>query len=477
MIQTSGVGSGLDIRGLVDQLLSLERSRRLEPLTQRVEFQQAQISAFGTIRSGLSTLRTAAQDLNQLINSETFTATSSDEESISVTVDPASVSEGSYSIEVLQLAKAHKKIGTAGFATSDEALGLNGGFRIDKSGTTPVGSGEDVYEIEVDAGDSLSDIATKINEHEDNDHVVASVIKVDDGDYRLTLTATDTGADSNFSITDPVSSPSLQVTLGIDGAGTVVGQDAQFNIGGVGGITVSRATNTVSDLVDGVVFDLKQATTGTAVNIDVVLDDNATNANIVSKVSAFVDAYNTIIDSLDRLRSEALTGDSTISSIKRQLQSVLRGVTGSSEYSYFSQLGFRTAEVERVTTEGGDQYVISGKIELDTTVLTQALDTNFEEVLSVLTDENTGFVTRFSDVVDQITQTGGLIDNKTDSIEASIDRNGDLILREERRLESVEARLLRQYNAMDSLVASLQSQGNFLLQQLDGLNLQRNNEN
>ena len=185
-ITATGLGSGLDIESIVSGLLAVER-RPLDVLSQRKSEIASKISAFGQLKSAVSTFQDSMSSLKSLSAFQVFSATSSNEDVFSATAGSDAVA-ASYSIEFLnsdanhQLAQAHK-MNSTNFADATTSTGAAGTMQIDVGGNS--------FTIDVDgSNDTLQGIRDAINNAAGNDNLVtASIIKVSDTESRLILTA------------------------------------------------------------------------------------------------------------------------------------------------------------------------------------------------------------------------------------------------------------------------------------------------
>jgi len=276
-ISSPGVGSGLDINGLVQKLMSAEQGR-LNAITSKQSNYQSKLSAYGTVKSGLSTFQTTLGKLTDAANLQPKSATAGDTSVLGVTAGTSAVA-GDYSISVSRLALAQKLvadgqtdtstligIGTAtlsfDFGTITAAAGSlsNGKY----TGASFSGNGQTTKTVTIDsAHTSLAGIRDAINAA--NIGVKASI--VNDGTstpYRLTLSSTQTGAASSMKISVS-GNTDLATLLNHDPSRvqalkeTQSAQDAKLT---VDGLDISKATNTVSDVIAGVTLTLKN--TGTS---------------------------------------------------------------------------------------------------------------------------------------------------------------------------------------------------------------------
>lgn len=441
-ITAAGVGSGIDIETIVSQLMTLERLP-LDKLQRREAVTNAELSAFGQIKSALSSFQDAMGELGTTDKFKIFTATSSDEDVLTAETT-SSAAAGIYNLTVDRLAQNHKQ-GSDEFADTDTFGGAAGDEL-----TLTVGS--DAMTLDLSTAQTLSEIRDAINSDEDNPGVTATILNTGGGNQRLVLTANDSGyedrvqlsyggavnaATFNFTTTnqDENGDPMVDLTE-LDSAYTL------------DGFSLTSASNSVSGVMDGVTFDFNQ--TGSA-TLNVERDTSA----IEESAQSLIDAYNNVLSVIETQRNGQLSGDSSLRSIENQLRNVLNtapvGLNGT--FSSLSELGVKTnAE--------------TGRLELDSSDLSDALDEDFDSVAQVFANDDQGYAFRFEALADSLLDTDGLIDSREDGLNSRIDSLQDAQADWERRLELKEKALRSQYAALDSLVGSLQSTSNFLLQQL-----------
>jgi flagellar hook-associated protein 2 len=189
MISSPGIGSGLDINSIISKLMQLER-RPLDNLEQKESEYQAQLSAYGKIKSSLSKMQTALDDLRFESRYLDSTASSSNEDAFSATAD-SSAAAGSYAVVVNNLATAHK-VASATIADSETALG---------TGSLDISVGGDSFSVTIDSSNNtLSGIRSAINNATDNTGVTATIINDANGGH-LVLSSDDTGTSNALGIT------------------------------------------------------------------------------------------------------------------------------------------------------------------------------------------------------------------------------------------------------------------------------------
>jgi flagellar hook-associated protein 2 len=447
-ITAGGIGSGLDIESLVSQLVAAEANPTNSRLNKKEVALESELSAFGTLKSALSTLQTSVSKLENPESFQVHTATSSNDSLFTASAASSAVT-GSYSIEVIQLAIADK-VRSGAFTGSAEVVG---------TGTLDISLGEASFQLTIDGtNNTLANIRDAINAASDNPGVTASLINVDSG-TQLVLTSNSVGASNTISVvaTDDNTADGLDLAR-LDSASLVTLQSASDAIIKVDTQTVTRNSNTFSDVVTGVTFNLTKAEPGTTETLSVVTDTDATKSNVKS----FVTNYNTLVGIMKGLSnydestgvSGALNGDSVIRGIQNQLrQTLFAGVSGGA-LSNLSELGIRLDD--------------TGSLKIDDSILDKKLANELSDVKAFFSSD-TGFSQSFTSALSGYVSDSGILEGRTDSIEGKLDGIGDDRDRLTRRMASVEARLRAQFTAMDILVAQLNSTSSFLSSQLANL--------
>lgn len=458
-ISSPGIGSGLDVKSIVSQLVALEK-KPLDTLKLQAATVQTKISAFGQIKSLVSTFADAASKLTSVTGWNSVTATSSNTSAVTASAVGGTLPT-SFSVEVQSLAKAQATAsaallpvgGTLGSGTLRLELGK---WTVVPASFTP-GTGTPV-DIAIAATDTLSDVASKINGA--GAGVTASILKDASGE-RLLLRGKNTGEDAGFrlSVTDDDGVNDDAAGLSRLVAGSSVSQYAANAKATVNGIAVSSATNTFADTVSGVTFNALAVTTS-AVDITVAKD----NSSIKKNIEDFVAAYNAINDVLNEAtaydaatkKGGLLQGDSTAITLQNNLRNVLQSVsTASSTYQRLSDIG--------VAQQRG------GSLTIDSTKLAAALD-NADEVKNMFRSTESGaaegIAVKIKAMTTTLLATNGFFKTKDDSLKLSLTRNSKEQARVNEKAANVEAQLNRRYSALDSKLATLNALNSYVSQQV-----------
>lgn len=384
--------SAIDVNSIVSSLMSVER----QPLTlianQKSAF-EAKLSAYGTLKSALSTFQTSVGALASASKFNAQSATSATPSVFTATAN-GSATIGDYAITVNQLAKS-QKIALDGVANTTDVIGT-GKLTIAfgtyapaiVSPATPASFTDNPdkasFEVTIDSSNNtLAGVRDAINAA--NGGVTATIVN-DGTANRLVITSKETGevnglkitvADDDGNATDNNGLSKLAYDpLATAGSGKNMSQlQAPLNaLLNIDGIDVVKASNTVSDAIEGVTINLLTTSNSQAVNLGVASDQ----AKIKESVTAFVDAYNKVMDTLKTLTkfdeagksSGKLLGDATARSITSQLKTVIGKTVD-------------TGGTITSLTDIGVGFQRDGKLALDSTKLTNAITNNFDDIAAL----------------------------------------------------------------------------------------------
>ncbi|HDV7825492.1 TPA: flagellar filament capping protein FliD [Escherichia coli] len=464
-ISTLGVGSGLDLSSILDSLEAAEKST-LTPISKQQSSYTAKLSAYGTLKSALESFQTANTALNK---ADLFTATSttSSSSAFSATTTGSAIA-GKYTISVSQLAQAQtlttknsQKDSKAAIATSDSVL------------TIQQGGGKDPVTIDISAGNSsLSGIRDAINNAKAG--VSASIINVGNGEYRLSITANDTGSNNAMKLS--VSGDSaLESFMGYNGTPgdssngmieSVTAQNAKLTVNNV---EIENSSNTISDSLEDITLNLNDVTTG---NQTLTISKDTSKAE--NAVKAWVDAYNTLQDTFSSLTkytavdagaesqdssNGALLGDSTLRTIQTQLKTLLANTHSSSNYKTLPQIG--------ITSDAS-----TGKLEIATDKLQTALKNDAAGIgeMFIGDGKSTGVTTGISSNLTSWLSSTGIIQAAKDGVSKTLNNLTDQYNAASERIDTLMTRYKAQFTQLDVLMNSLNSTSSYLTQQFDTSN-------
>jgi flagellar hook-associated protein 2 len=447
-ISSPGLASGIDIKGIVSQLVALDRAP-LQPLQRTASSLKSELSVYGSLKSMVSTLGDAAAKLSTSSGWSGVKASSSNATAVGAAA-AAGASATSLSIEVKQLARAQ----SAASGAIPTGSGVGGGTL-----SIQVGSGAPV-DLVIEAGsDTLTDVARQINEAKAG--VSATVLRDASGE-RLLMRSTETGTTNSFTVGVSGASPGgldrLAFGPSVTGGATQT-QAAQDAMATINNVTITSSSNTLSDTVEGITLTLSQVTTA-AVEIEVKADQDAMRKNVQS----FVDEYNALNNLLtestkynaESKTAGSLQGDSTARGLQNALRAMMRSVTASSPFSRLLDVGIEAQQ--------------GGKLEIKADKLDAALG-NMDGLRSLFITTSTdptaqGFGLKIKAFADGLLSATGSLSAKTESLQGAIKRNTTEQEKVIDRASRAETRYLAQYNAMDAAVGRLSGLNAFVTQQI-----------
>lgn len=442
IISGSTGNSSLDVNSLVSALVTSKTVGQSSAITTGQSTDNTQLTAIGQIKSALSSLQTALTGLSNGSTLGTLAASFSGTGMTATTT--SSASQGTHTIKVNSLASTNS-LSSVGIA-SGTALG---------TGNLTIGLGTKSMQISVGSSDTLSTIAANINNSSSNPGVTATVINATDGQH-LVLTSNTSGAANTVSVSGD-SSLNSALTSGYNTVSPAA--DASLT---VDGSAVTSASNNVANVIPGVTLNLTSTSVGQTQTLSLAQD----TTSITTAINAFVTAYNNVVTTASGLSSYTpasgstaaaagpLLGDAMLNSITNGLATIISsGVNTGGSTTSLSALGLDLQP--------------DGTISVDANTLQTALTTNPTAVSAVFNQTN-GVATSLNDFLTPYTETSGVIDQRTQSINSDLSSLSD----QATALSNYQAQLTSQYNAqftaLNNLMAQMQSNSTYLTQLFGG---------
>ena len=470
-LSSTGIGSQLPVEEIVSKLVAVEK-QPLDSLTKAESSMKTQLSVFSQVKSLTSTLSDSAAKLAKSSAWDGMLATSSNSAAVSVNATGAT-SATSFSIDVQQLARGQSVASGPMTATPP---GLSGTLSIDlgkwsDTGSFTANASNPAKTVSIDAGDSLSDIAKKINDQ--GAGVTATVLRDASGE-RLLMRSSTTGEKSGFRIQvaeDAGASglsrlsfdPKDAAGIGMAANTAQYGRNAKATING---IEVQSKTNTFTDTIPGLSFTASQVTTA-PVEVAVTADTEGMKKNIQD----FVNAYNALNDLLSKSTAYdaetktagALQGDSTSVGLQNAMRSLIASTTEGLDAGAFTRLADIGIDIKK-----------GGKLEVSATKLDKALkDPAALKAMFANTGGSAaedGLAVKVKAMTSKMLGFEGLISNKSDAINASLKRNSSEQDKVKARAAMFETRLRAQYMALDVKMGSLNGLSAYIGQQVSQWN-------
>jgi len=469
MATVSSLGAGTSMSStlstLYDGLESSEQTR-LTPITQQQTSYKAKLTAWGVVQTSLTKLQTAADALKDT-SAIASAKVSSTNNAFSATL-ANSATAGTYSVEVTQLA-ASQSLLSPEVKNKDTDLG-NSSLSSRTITISQPGQKDSLTVTLASDKTSLADIRDAINAKQGS--VTASIIKADDETYYLALTSRDSGTTNAMTVSTDDSELAKYISYNATDKTKsamneqVAALDAKVKING---IEITRSSNTITDAPEGVTLSLIKTNVDNPETLSVVKD----NAPMTAAIQAYVDTYNslqttisnqtkyTAVDQGSDSQSTSngdLLGDGTLRTIQTRLRSLLSTSQGTGSVSTLSQIG--------ITQD------LTGKLTVDSTKLTKALDESPTDVLNFLSGDGktTGFATQASSQLKDILGTDGTLQSATDGINKTLKRLSEKYDQVNDQITATMARYKAQFTSLSTLMSSMDSTSSYLTQQFDAIN-------
>ena len=448
-ISLSGLGSGFDWQSMVDQLRQVEQQQKVAPLSAQKSKQQSRLSAWQSMGSKLSTLKSSMDDLKDSSDFNVYKAklassssTVTAESLLSATAG-TSAGKGSYDITVNELAKGRRLESDGAAFSSLTTTGVATGQLTVNGQTTATLDGMNLTQVR--------DAINGLNSGTSATGVTASILQVTGGEtptYRLLLASDKTGVKDtvNNVMNGEVETSGSSLTF----ASKQTPLDASLTVNGT---TVTRSTNSISDVIPGVTLALNKKDPATTVTVAVDKDTEA----IEGKVKKFVDAYNDVMGFINQQSTYTegtnttggpLFGDATMKGIKSKIQSAVLGARSPSDAPLSS---------------AGITFASDNTLKLDSTKFQEAIKTNFDDTVSLFNTFGESLSTSLNSYTDSI---DGTLTLQQKTIQSSMDNLDKRAASTQERIERTMTLLTNQFIKMDSAVGQMQSQSSYLSAQL-----------
>jgi len=469
---TSLGASAIDVAGIVEQLMTVE-NKPLEKIKTQIEQKKLVISDLGIIKSKVATFQDALTVFQTPTTFNNSAASSSDATVVSATAGNGAI-KGNHSVTVTSLATATRNT-VSGYASSTVSATVDPatGFAITVAGTTYNTNGSKTVNETTTANavtvlgtsPTITDLKNWINGLGVN--VSASVVETtSSSNWALMIQGTQTGSANAVSFTGLTGlsggTPALTSTA------VAAAANASFIVNGT---TFSRASNTVTDVIDGIALSLNKASV-TSQTISVTK-----GADVSSEViNTLIAAYNDVMTTYKTMTANSSNSDkpgtfanspTTLSFINQVKEGFAKGI------SYTSNGTLTTMSLSTL----GIDLQLDGTAKFNSASFATASAAGLRDTLAL--GVTIGYVSSTSNLNSFLTsqvKTGGVlsgqIDSETESVRILTKRQDDLQI----RLNSIQNNLISQYSALNALLFQLSSTSNSLTSALDALtNSQKNN--
>lgn len=462
-----GLGGSVNINDLIKASVDAVKLpiTRTNGLSQQAAVTNSKVSAFGQLKSLVSTLSDAAGKLTSVTGWNGVAATSSSTDFVTVSAVGGAAAT-SFNVQVQNLAKAQSStsdsLTPAKSAVGAGTLTLTTGTWSGSPKSFAAGADEGV-KIDVTATDTLEDVASKINGSKAG---VTATVLTDASGQRLMLRSKTTGESAGYQLSVSDADGNNGDAAGLSRLMSGTTDYAQNANATVNGLAVSSGTNVFANTVAGVTFTAVKPTTAD-VSITVAKDNSAVKANI----QAFVTAYNAVNSALnastkydkDTKTAGLLQGDSGAVTLQNTLRMALQSVNQSGALRSLSEVGV-------VSAGGLGNLTPDGSLTLDATKFDKAMQ-NPDDVKAFFRGADGGSVTdgfagKFQAVTSRLLASDGFFAGKDQSYKEVLKRNAADVERITDRASEVEKNLTARYTALDTKMSNMNALNSYIQQQV-----------
>ena len=475
----SGLGSGLDIGAIVTALVNADKAPKQTQIDTATKANTLKISGIGSLKSALTAFQTAMSNLGNKTNPAFagFTA-SANNTTLTATSDSTAVS-GSYSVVVSQLATG-SKVASASFAGGAASAIPSGTLKISQNGTD--------YNVDIPANSTLQTTRDAINKAQGANGISANIVTDSTGASRLVISSSKTGEGSDLTVSgiagleiDGTKPMGTDPAAGAAGAVNGVAQNAKLTIDG---LQVSSKSNTVTGAISGLTLNLTTVSPVTgSVATPTIVGVDANTKGLQTSIQAFVDAFNTLKNTIDTLSKAtpdedgkltvqaAFTGDAMPRALLANVRAELTAPGAGGPLAVLSQLGVMT---DRNT----------GNLTFDSNAFNKTMAqpgmTGQVQQLFTGTDDTNGLLARMSKAVDPYLKPPaddksgtGLLDQRMAILTKNTRNLTNQQLALDLRVANLTKTLTAKYNAKDLLVGQMKATASNITSFFSTLNAQQ----
>ncbi|WP_111976548.1 flagellar filament capping protein FliD [Algibacillus agarilyticus] len=488
-ISSIGVGSGLDLNGLVTQLLDAESAPKYARLDKQEDEIEAEISGVGQLKSKMDDFKDAVDELRNSYDLQgrkavTTHPSSTEEDKEIFTAEAAnSASQGSYEITIDSLATGSRyESADASYTDSSQSVSTAGGLLTFQTGV----SGE-TFDVTVSAGMTLTELAAAVNSAsetyvEDNTTssssnvfgVLASIIDTGTAaGAKIVFTSQKTGTGNDLQIVNTTDDAELDnLSTQSSGGGALANlnetKTAADATATIDGIAVASETNEFENVIENVSFtaeyvsefDYTDSGTGEDVYKTSRLSVGADKDGLKNKITDFVDNYNSLMDEITTLtkygQSEleddgALAGDYMARGIQNGLSSIISGSVSTSSLGTLFQIGVSFDDDGKLQISETDEFGLGSGIDR----LDESLDDSYDDIATLFSDSDEGIASNLYDYVYEYTTYGGLLRSREQGLKDQKELLNDQRIRVDLQISNYEQIIRDKYINLDLTVSKL----------------------
>jgi flagellar hook-associated protein 2 len=461
LVNALGSGAGFDTKKIVTTLVAAEKASSQASIDRKSEDVEAKVSGTAQLKSAIQTLKTAFEVVDDKRDFNFSSLSNSNPEQLYADFDTSTSVPGTYKINVSQLAQNDSIRSSAVSSQTADQNGTSAATVVIKIGTGTATT------LTLGAGaTSLDDLVTGINNLDID--VTARVVEVSTGSYRVVVEGPQ-GADNALTITDSVFGITTDTSAATYSSSSKT-QAAQNSTITVNGLSVSRSSNEVDDLVPGLKLDLMAVTSS-----DLVLSVSRNSSIAKNAITNLVAAYNAFDAVMQDLTgAETSTGETGLlksdSAVKGILDTVRDFLTSNS-----STPGTNITSM----SDMGITIQRDGKFKIDSTKFGTAMTSYYDDITKLFSGDSDDQSSYSADArgmagdivtkIDDYLSWDGLITLREAAYktsQTSITKSQEVL---DAKMVKVEDRYTKQFSTMSKIMDEMNAMQDYLEQQLSNL--------
>ncbi|PIT79833.1 hypothetical protein B9Z39_04630 [Limnohabitans sp. JirII-29] len=466
LIAALGAGSGMNTQALAQSLVDAEKTPQAKIINDKIDVTKKEITGYSGLMFVVSEVKKAFDVLADPTQFAGLVTKNSQPAAFDVITNP-SAQPGMHDISVTNVAKPQRSLTNAGFA--DSASTVVSGTDFTLSLTTGTAT---AVPITVPANSTLVGVKDAINSA--NAGVTAQII--DSGvqgatdRYKIMVTG-QPGASNAFTLSSSIAGVGFNTNPTPGQSDSTLQAALNANIV-VDGISYSRSSNTIPDVVPGVTFDLLSETVGSSASIQLSRDTTDLKTKIDKVVSTFNDFQNFIKIATDPKSTDPDFGGSLAKvSIGKTVQAKLRQLV-------FGTAGSSTNNSVRGLRDLGVTLQQDGTLTVDATVFQKVSTANYDKVVSMFSGKSLqnekgattdGVAVSLTGWVKTLVSAQGPLLQGSQNDSTKVNKYQDDLTKLQTRMDALLARYTKQFAAMDSIVGKSNSLKTSLTSTFDGM--------
>lgn len=454
---SDGIGGFFDLDTIVDKLSRVQQ-RKIRDIEKKQDVEKNHSDLYHKLGDFLTNnLQTSIDNLQNAFNKLSYKVSTSNPAILTAnSTDSHELYPTTHTLVINTLAQAESTASAVAFTSNNQSLNI--------SDNLTVTLGASSFVIPVATTDTLEMIRDNINNNAIG--VTAAILSTNATDgsaqYNLIVSSDKTGSANQLTITEDTGTQ-------FDFSNVMVpAQDATFTFDN---LNVVRSSNYVSDVIDGLAFNLLSTTPiGQPVTLTVASSAKELNQDIISAFGDMIKNYNQLLQFIDQSMAERDSRDDSLPLVKISIQNAMNApYAGTTDVTTLLQIGVTLDNIQTLNATDGTVYKTSGELKLNCVTLRNELETDFSSVQAMMTDPDQGLLQSLTTLVCQLKSGGGPVGSQMENIRRNIRYYDGKIMDEHAHLNTLQEDIRAKYAVANRIIHQLEDTSNFLELQLNNM--------